>query len=67
MGRTSLTWIALGVLYLAFFSWYTSFGGPLSAAEVKHYTALMSAANPNPTPEREAIMDSLMDPFDRFR
>lgn len=61
MGRTSLTWIVLGVLYLAFFGWYTSFGGPLSAAEVKHYMAQARASNPAWSPEIEAILREFLE------
>lgn len=39
--RISRSWIVLGALYAAFFSWYTSFAGPLSEDEIEHYTALL--------------------------
>ena len=32
-----VVWIVLGVLYVVFFSWYTSFGGPLTDEEVERY------------------------------
>ena len=32
-------WLILAVIYAAFFSWYTSFGGPLTAEEVDWYLA----------------------------
>lgn len=56
MTKTTLTWAALGALYVAFFSWYTSFEGPLSDAEVEHYMALVRETNPDASPEREAIL-----------
>jgi len=37
MTQTKLLWIALAVTYAAFFSWYTSFGGPLTAEEQARY------------------------------
>lgn len=41
MSLPSVVWSILLVLYLAFFTWYTSFGGPLSGEEVEHYVAIM--------------------------
>jgi len=35
--RRSRAWIVLGVLYAAFFLWYTPLGGPLSEAEIASY------------------------------
>ncbi len=37
-----VVWTVLGVLYVVFFSWYTSFGGPLSDEEIERYTALLA-------------------------
>jgi hypothetical protein len=56
-----LTGSILGVLYLSFFSWYTSFGGPLSPEEVEHYVALMAEQNPDGTPERRAMMRAFLE------
>ena len=61
MTRVRLTWAALGLLYLAFFSWYTSFGGPLSEAEVEHYLALLMKARPDAPPEVEATLREFLE------
>jgi len=38
------TWVTLGllVLYLAFFVWYTPFGGPLKPDEIDHYVRVFA-------------------------
>jgi hypothetical protein len=56
-----VTWAVLGVLYAAFFSWYTSFGGPLSPEEVEHYLAIMAERNPDASPEIIAIMREFLE------
>lgn len=61
MTTTKSTWLILGVLYVAFFSWYTSFGGPLSQAEVDHYLGLMQQANPELDPELAAVMREFLE------
>ena len=40
--------LALGVLYVVFFSWYTSFGGPLSSEEIARYTEMVSSYETDP-------------------
>lgn len=32
-------WLILAMIYAAFFSWYTSFGGPLTSEEIDWYVA----------------------------
>ena len=61
MTRAKLTWAVLGVLYVSFFSWYTSCGGPLSEEEVEHYLAIMKERNPDRGPEIEAIMRGFLE------
>ena len=39
MTRTRWIWLTAAVLYAAFFSWYTSFGGPLTEQEIDKYMA----------------------------
>jgi hypothetical protein len=34
-------WAVLAILYSAFFSWYTSFSGPLSGEEIAHYVDVL--------------------------
>jgi len=35
-------WLGLALVYVLFFSWYTSFGGPLSEKEIAHYREILS-------------------------
>ena len=42
MSKTRWTWLICGVLYVLFFSWYTSFGGPLTDEEIERYIGLLS-------------------------
>jgi hypothetical protein len=44
MTRTRWIWLILVAIYAAFFSWYTSFGGPLADDEIAHYMALRRLA-----------------------
>lgn len=37
MTRTRWIWLSCGLPYLLFFSWYTSFGGPLTEKEINEY------------------------------
>ncbi len=39
----SRSWAILGIVYAAFFYWYTSFGGPLSDEEIAHYTKVLAS------------------------
>lgn len=39
--RWSRCWIVLGVLYGIFFSWYTSFEGPLTDEEIQHFSRVI--------------------------
>ncbi len=41
-------WIVIGVIYALFFSWYTSFGGPLTDAEIDHYLEAFAQREPAP-------------------
>lgn len=46
--RVSHLRIALVVLWVAFFCWYTSFGGPLSSAEIEEFVARMEQNGADP-------------------
>lgn len=61
MNRVSKIWIVCGVLYLAFFSWYTSFGGPLTDEEIEQYMTYFQREVANPTPERLANLRRFME------
>jgi hypothetical protein len=48
-------------LYAAFFSWYTSFKGPLTDEEIAHYIARIESREPPPPPERVAMLRKFME------
>ncbi len=58
---TRITWAVLVVLYVIFFSWYTSFGGPLSDEEVAYYIGLVESNDPPPSPEQIARMRKFLE------
>jgi len=58
---TKWTWLVLTAIYAAFFSWYTSFEGPLSAQEIEHYLALSAELNPNAPPAYTANLRKFME------
>ncbi len=61
MNTTKWTWLVIAALYGAFFSWYTSFKGPLSAEEIDHYLALFTENNPGSSPQQLANMRAFME------
>ncbi|MDG2304103.1 MAG: hypothetical protein P8R42_05510 [Candidatus Binatia bacterium] len=61
MTRTRWIWLLLIVLWVAFFSWYTSFGGPLTEAEIAHYISRAENREPPPSPERVAMLRKFME------
>lgn len=61
MTRTRWIWAILTGIYGVFFGWYTSFGGPLTEAEIAHYVALIESRRPAPSPERVAMMRKFME------
>ncbi len=61
MTRKSWIWLIIGVIYAAFFSWYTSFGGPLTDDEIDHYLSKLSANNPEATSQRLASLRRFME------
>lgn len=60
MSGTGWVWTICIVIYLVFFSWYTSFGGPLSDAEIDAYMAWFER-DEAATPERLAHMRRFME------
>jgi hypothetical protein len=48
MSATARTWSILAALYVAFFSWYTSFGGPLEPDEIDAYLAILAERSDDP-------------------
>ena len=61
MTRTRWIWLVVIGLYAAFFSWYTSFGGPLSDEEITRYVALAESSEPAPSPEQVAKFRKFME------
>ena len=61
MTRTRWIWLVVIGLYAAFFSWYTSFGGPLSDEEITRYVALAESSEPAPSPEQVAKLRKFME------
>jgi hypothetical protein len=59
--RTRWIWLVLAGLYAAFFGWYTSFGGPLTQAEIAHYLALLESRDEAPSPGDLARMRRFME------
>ena len=55
----SRVWTVLAVLYAAFFSWYTSFGGPLAPKEIDHYIEVLKERGSDP--ERLAVWKRFME------
>jgi len=51
MNKVTWVWLVIGLIYAAFFSWYTSFGGPLTDEEITHYLGKFEQRSPAPPPE----------------
>ena len=45
MSITKWTWLVIAATYLGFFSWYTSFKGPLSPQEIEYYIEKVNATS----------------------
>jgi len=61
MTRTRWIWLILSASYAVFFSWYTSFGGPLSDEEIAHYMARFESREPPPTAETLTLLRNFME------
>ena len=61
MTKRSWVWLIIGMIYAAFFGWYTSFGGPLTNEEIDHYLSQLSANNPEATPQQLASLRRFME------
>ncbi len=48
MSIAARVWLVLALVYAAFFSWYTSFGGPLTEEEIAHFTTLLEGLGDDP-------------------
>ena len=60
MTTTTWIWLIIAVIYLAFFTWYTSFEGPLTEAEIGHYLELSKAQDPDSSAEDLARIRAFM-------
>jgi hypothetical protein len=58
MSWSTRVWILLLIVYATFFSWYTSFAGPLNEEEIAHYSEVLSGLEPDP--ERLARWQAFM-------
>ena len=56
MTATRWTWAVIFLIYLCFFSWYTSFGGPLTEEEIEHYLSLFESREGDPA-QRQLLRD----------
>ena len=61
MTTVKWVWLVCGIVYLAFFAWYTSFGGPLTDAEITEYMAYYEANGFDPSPENLANLRRFME------
>ncbi len=61
VGPIGWIWLAVAALYVAFLSWYTSFGGPLSDAEIAGYLEVMQQRNEGGSPEDLARIKRFME------
>ena len=61
MTATKWTWLVIASTYLAFFSWYTSFKGPLTPAEIEHYMTLSEQQDPGASAEDRARIRAFME------
>ena len=61
MTATKWTWLVIAVIYITFFSWYTSFKGPLTQAEIEHYLELSQVRDPDASAEGLANIRAFME------
>lgn len=66
MTRTRWIWLVSGILYVLFFSWYTSFGGPLTEQEIDKYLALFEQRGVEPEQQRALEQFMRTDTGDDF-
>ncbi|MCH2173569.1 hypothetical protein MK489_22560 [Myxococcota bacterium] len=58
--RAARVWLGLVLVYLLFFFWYTSFGGPLTSEEISHFSRVVEQ-NVGDDPERTAVWKQFME------
>ena len=60
MSSTRWIWLVCTGLYVAFFSWYTSFDGPLSADEISYYMSQFEQREPAAAPATLKLLRKFM-------
>lgn len=66
MTRTRWIWLVSGILYVLFFGWYTSFGGPLTEQEINNYLAFFEQRGIEPEQQRALEQFMRTDTGDDF-
>lgn len=66
MTMATRVWLVLFLLYGGFFSWYTSFGGPLSKAEIARYSEVLREVASSPERFRTWVAFMESDTGDDF-
>jgi hypothetical protein len=61
MNKITWVWLVIGLIYAAFFSWYTSFGGPLTDEEITQYMGKFEQQSPAPPPEAQDILRKFLE------
>ena len=61
MNKVTSVWLVVGLIYAAFFSWYTSFSGPLTDDEITHYLTRFEQRSPAPPPEALDMLRRFME------
>ena len=61
MSKTRWVWLVCGLVYVAFFSWYTSFGGPLTDEEIDSYLEAFANRAPAPSADDLASIRAFME------
>ena len=61
MTPTHWVWLVCGLIYAGFFSWYTSFGGPLTEEEIERYCNRFAERTPPTPPEQLASLRLFME------
>lgn len=61
MSKLSWMWLLLAIVYAVFFSWYTSFGGPLTEEEIDYYIDTFNEQNPDAPAENRTNVRRFME------
>ena len=61
MTATRWTWLVVVTLWCAFFSWYTSFQGPLTEEEIEAYLSIADTLEETTEPDRLSVLRRFME------